>query len=199
MSPPRHALSGKCGIYAIRNTLTDERYIGSSVNLAVRWWNHKGELRRGCNSSKLQQAWDQAADKNCFVFEVLELADEDSLKLREQYWIDQYDSCTTGYNSHPLAKSARGFRMTETQKLTFREQYPDVLKKRSETMTAVNKRLDVRAVRSEQMKKIAKRPDYIERARANLRKINADPEHKRRLRERLIRQNKERAKARIAQ
>jgi group I intron endonuclease len=67
------------GIYSIRNSVTSERYIGSSVNVEARWLVHKAQL---CQSShhapKLQAAWREYG-QSCFVLEIIEeLSDKET-------------------------------------------------------------------------------------------------------------------------
>jgi len=94
------------GIYCIRNNTTDERYVGSSVDMDVRWLLHKTKLNRNCHhAGKLQRAWNTYGPDG-FAFEIIEcVADPQNktLVLREQHWIDHYDSYRHGYNSTPVA------------------------------------------------------------------------------------------------
>jgi GIY-YIG catalytic domain len=105
------------GIYSIRNSVTSERYIGSSVNVEARWLVHKARL---CQSShhapKLQAAW-RKYGQSCFVFEIIEeFSDPENRMLcqREQHWIDHYDSYRSGYNSTPIA--SRPFTLTDEER-----------------------------------------------------------------------------------
>ncbi|HKC65049.1 MAG TPA: GIY-YIG nuclease family protein [Pyrinomonadaceae bacterium] len=94
------------GIYCIRNSMTGERYIGSSVNIEARWLIHKTQLNRKCHHShKLQAAWSKYGERN-FTFEIIEeIVDRENKTLaqREQYWLDQHNSYRNGYNSTPIA------------------------------------------------------------------------------------------------
>ncbi|HUY79508.1 MAG TPA: GIY-YIG nuclease family protein [Ktedonobacterales bacterium] len=82
--------SGKCGIYAIVNTVTHEKYIGSSSNIAVRFIRHKALLRRGKHHApRLQKAWDTYGEE-VFELVVLEtLATIERLEEVEQQYIDE--------------------------------------------------------------------------------------------------------------
>src|SRR5205085_7831949 len=94
------------GIYCIRNSITGERYIGSSVNIEARWLIHKTQLNRKCHHSpKLQAAWSKYGQRS-FVFEIIEgIVDSENKTLtqREQYWLDHHDSYRKGYNSTSVA------------------------------------------------------------------------------------------------
>ncbi len=82
-----------CGIYEIRNIVNDKVYVGSAVNIRVRWVRHRHELKvRRHHCKHLESSWHKhGADK--FVFKILEEltwpVDNDLLYQREQYWIDQ--------------------------------------------------------------------------------------------------------------
>ena len=73
----------KTGIYAIRNTVTGERYVGQAVDILSRWRNHRADLERGeAHSPNLQSAWKQYGPE-AFVFEILEECPRESLEERE--------------------------------------------------------------------------------------------------------------------
>lgn len=83
------------GIYKITNIITDDFYIGSSVNIEHRWSNHKSPSTWATKPGmKLYQAIIQYGLNN-FKFEVVE--ETDNLKEREQYWIEQL---CPNYNSN---------------------------------------------------------------------------------------------------
>lgn len=68
------------GIYKIAYTQETIVYIGSSVNIEVRWRKHKSDLNKGLHHSyKLQDSWDAYGDES-FIFSVLK---EDNLSHRE--------------------------------------------------------------------------------------------------------------------
>lgn len=93
----------KVGIYQIRNVFNGRVYIGSSFDIAARWREHKYDLRMNRHRNQhLQNAYNKYG-KDAFVYEVLEILDEDQKELqfeREQYWIDLKEACnkTKGYN-----------------------------------------------------------------------------------------------------
>jgi group I intron endonuclease len=105
------------GIYCIRNSITGERYIGSSVNIEARWLIHKTQLNRKCHHSpKLQAAWSKYGHRS-FVFEIIEeIIDRENKTLaqREQYWLDHHDSYRKGYNSTPVA--SRPYTLTDEER-----------------------------------------------------------------------------------
>lgn len=88
------------GIYQIRNTADGKVYVGLSVNIPKRWKDHKKTLRKGTHfNGYLQNAWTKYGE-SCFVFEVLQLAEEADLGSLEQYWIAKQCSASReyGYN-----------------------------------------------------------------------------------------------------
>ncbi len=98
---------GNSGIYAITNALTQERYIGSSNNMAARINQHKALLRQGKHHAKsLQEAW-MSLGEEAFRFEVLEeLSDTKLLEVVEQRYLDAeqptYNNAHTAQNNSTL-------------------------------------------------------------------------------------------------
>ena len=94
-----------CGIYKITNKITNKFYIGSSNNIKRRWDEHIRELNRNVHhNSYLQNAWNKYGEEN-FVFEIIELCNNDTQIEREQYWLDKtmcYDK-NIGYNLSKIA------------------------------------------------------------------------------------------------
>ena len=89
-----------CGIYKITNTINNKVYIGQSIDVKWRWYSHKCELRHGRHgNSHLQNAWSLYGE-DAFNFELLEECSKEDLNIREQYYIDLYDSYNNdkGYN-----------------------------------------------------------------------------------------------------
>ena len=88
------------GIYKIENKNTSKVYIGQSQDIHTRWNDHKSMLKNGTHhSKKLQMSYDLAKDESIFEYSILEeVNDEKRRKIREQYYIDLYDSVSDGYN-----------------------------------------------------------------------------------------------------
>jgi group I intron endonuclease len=77
-----------CGIYAIKNKLNGQVYIGKSTNIEKRFIRHRSLLK--CNhhyNSHLQRSYNKYGKKE-FEFVALEQCGPDDLPAREQYWID---------------------------------------------------------------------------------------------------------------
>lgn len=77
-------MNRKCGVYKLISK--NRIYIGSSVNISRRVYEHYYDLRYNKHSNRLMQ---QDYDKGIsFTLEILEECSSDVLKEREQYWID---------------------------------------------------------------------------------------------------------------
>jgi group I intron endonuclease len=106
------------GIYQIRNSITNQFYVGSSVNLAERKNNHIKKLRRNIHDNiHLQRAWNKYGE-NSFVFERLEILTASELESREQHYLDLWwDNSQRCYNIAKCAKSPRrGMQVTSATK-----------------------------------------------------------------------------------
>lgn len=97
-------MSHGCGIYEIRNLVNGKRYVGQSVSIKRRQYEHLSCLRRGKHrSAKLQHAWNKYGESN-FVFSELECVERDKglLASRENFHIAQgseYNICPAGESS----------------------------------------------------------------------------------------------------
>ena len=95
----------RSGIYEIVNTVNGKRYIGSAVNIAQRWRQHRCELAKGRHNPHLRSAWRKHGEA-AFEFHVVEFVDDKSnLLAREQYYID---SRKPEYNCARVAGSNLG-------------------------------------------------------------------------------------------
>lgn len=89
-----------CGIYKITNQITEECYIGQSVDVAKRWKDHAKcglDIDRP-QGNKLYQAMREEGIWN-FTFELLEECSKDKLNEKEKFYIELYQSKEYGYNS----------------------------------------------------------------------------------------------------
>lgn len=88
-----------CGIYKITNLLTNECYIGQSVNISERWKQHcKCGLGIQAPSTNILYNAMQRDKVWNFTFELLEECSRDKLNEKETFWIDMYQSNKFGYN-----------------------------------------------------------------------------------------------------
>jgi len=109
------SLPNEPGIYLVKCAATGKVYVGSSVNVYRRWHaRHVPQLRKGkhCNSH-LQAAWRKYGEAT-FSCVFLERCELDALIVREQFWINYYDSARTGFNLNPTAGSWLGRKHTQT-------------------------------------------------------------------------------------
>lgn len=97
-----------CGIYKITNLLTEQAYIGQSVNVADRWKQHC-KCGLGIDASatnKLYNAMQKYGVWN-FSFELLEQVHQRNLlNEKEKFWIEMYQSNKFGYNGNAGVKNA---------------------------------------------------------------------------------------------
>lgn len=90
------------GIYQIRNKVNGNRYIGSSVNLFNRFYQHKNLLRANkSHSPYLQNAWNKYGEEN-FEFIVMIYCDREMVLFYEQIFLDKL---MPEYNSVNRAES----------------------------------------------------------------------------------------------
>lgn len=95
------------GIYSITSP-SGKVYIGSSVNIESRWYDHRHALaRRTHHCVALQRAVNKYGLEN-FVFEILEECAPDMLLEAEQQYIDMFVDVERSYNSSPIAGSRLG-------------------------------------------------------------------------------------------
>jgi group I intron endonuclease len=105
----------QAGIYKIVNANNGKVYVGSAVNIIVRWRNHKAALNAGKHTNaKLQRAWNKYGS-DAFAFSMIEeVLDHSQIIAREQHWIDELSAAgRNGYNICPTAGSALGLKRSE--------------------------------------------------------------------------------------
>lgn len=85
-----------CGIYALINTETLEEYIGKSINIEVRWSEHKNSAIKGINTKLYRAIRKYGWEK--FDKHIIEECLEDELNDKEIYWIEHLDTYKHGYN-----------------------------------------------------------------------------------------------------
>lgn len=79
---------GTCGVYMITNTVTNDFYIGSSIDIESRLSNHFNRDKRLYPDHSLYIAITNYPFE-CFKFEVLEECSPEDKIEREQYWYDK--------------------------------------------------------------------------------------------------------------
>lgn len=92
-----------CGIYKIQNEENGKVYIGKSIDILNRWKQHISELDKGIHPGAtvggFQWDWIHYGAEN-FTFKILLKCENDMklLELLEGYYIEKYNSVSTGYN-----------------------------------------------------------------------------------------------------
>lgn len=89
-----------CGIYKIENKVNHKIYIGQSVDIYTRWYNHKHALRNGVHYNlHLQDSWNKYGEDN-FDFSIIEKCNYEDLNRLEIKYIAFYQSYNSlfGYN-----------------------------------------------------------------------------------------------------
>lgn len=112
----------KTVVYCIRHIESGRVYVGSTVNAANRWSDHKSRLRKGTHPNiSLQSSW-TTYGCDAFAFEVLEVAPTERLLEREQHWIDSLKAAlpASGFNRHQNAASPLGTKRTEEHRAALR-------------------------------------------------------------------------------
>lgn len=106
-------------VYAIKNTINNRIYIGSAVNAARRYSEHKNDLINNCHINRFLQNDYNKNDNQNFVFFILEiLQNKNDLISMEQKWLDIfYDKQINCYNMLPIAGSHLGAKRTAQTKL----------------------------------------------------------------------------------
>jgi len=93
-----------CGIYKIQCIEKSNRnngiYVGQSVNIYERWYNHKNELKKNTHYNKhFQRIWNKYGESG-FIFEIIETCNRKELNEKEIYWIKFYNSYDNGLNQN---------------------------------------------------------------------------------------------------
>lgn len=89
-----------CGIYKITNLLTEQCYIGQSVNISDRWKQHC-KCGLGIEASATNVLYNSMQKDGVwnFSFELLQECPRNLLNEKEAFWIDTYSSNIYGLNT----------------------------------------------------------------------------------------------------
>lgn len=91
------------GVYIFANRQTSKVYVGSAVDVFKRRREHLVDLNNGeHHSPKFQNSWNKHGSTVWDWF-LLEQCSKEILLVREQHWIDVFNSYAEGYNSCPVA------------------------------------------------------------------------------------------------
>lgn len=113
-----------CGIYMIINLINGKKYIGSSINIRQRLWEHRATLRHNKHyNNHLQRAWNKYGEEN-FDFSILERCPKEKRFEREQYYVDslhpEYNICIEIVENPPKDIDSRK-KHSETRKKLIKE------------------------------------------------------------------------------
>ena len=98
----------KSGIYKIHFIKNQKVYIGSSVNLAKRQYEHLRTLRNKTHANRyLQKAYDKYGEKD-YVFEIVEECQVEHLRGREQHWIEFYNASRPEFGFNLVSDASMG-------------------------------------------------------------------------------------------
>lgn len=100
-----------CGIYMIINTKNGKRYVGSSINIKKRLWEHRSTLRHNHHDNQhLQNAWNKYGEQ-AFEYSILEVCSQKERFSREQFYVDtlhpEYNICIDVVENPPATIETR--------------------------------------------------------------------------------------------
>ena len=90
------------GIYKIQNLINGKVYIGQSIDIERRWWQHKYAAKKPQSidyNSILYDAIREYGIEN-FQFSVIQICDKNQLDQKQKFWIKQYHSFVNDKNSN---------------------------------------------------------------------------------------------------
>lgn len=100
-------------VYRIRNTISGDFYIGSSIDIQERFRRHKRDLRNSKHHSIiLQRAYNKYGEE-AFIYEVLEKCTREEIIDRENFYLE---ALRPVYNICPTAQSLLGRKLSEEHK-----------------------------------------------------------------------------------
>jgi group I intron endonuclease len=115
-----------CGIYKITNNINGKVYIGQSICIERRWYQHKWDTDRedrlGYNSI-IHKAFRKYGIEN-FSFEIIEECGQELLDEKERYWIEKLNTIQpNGYNILLGGQEVRGkiWRCVDCGKIVYKE------------------------------------------------------------------------------
>lgn len=111
------------GIYLIKNLVNKKVYVGQSVYICNRLYNHLHKLRNGSHGNTyLQNSWNKYGEDN-FSISTIEYCEINILNERECFWINYFDSCNPnfGYNISTPDENGYKFRHSEITLEAMRE------------------------------------------------------------------------------
>lgn len=108
---------GVTGVYTITHIESGKTYVGSSINIKLRWEKHRYELKRGVHEcNHLLRSWNKYGAE-AFEFAIAEVVEDVAeLLAREQFHMDETRKICTLFNARLVAESNYGLKHTEETK-----------------------------------------------------------------------------------
>ena len=98
------------GIYTIINRLTNQVYVGQTVNLTKRKEEHFRRLRKGKHFNQHLQNSFTKYGESAFEFEMLDVCQEEYLNSMELYWMNMLQATNRKFGFNMSAGSHDGKR-----------------------------------------------------------------------------------------
>lgn len=116
-----NSMTRTSGIYKLK--IGNKFYIGGSTVLETRFTKHKSKLKTNTHSNfNMLDAYKECQDVE---FEILELCTKEDVKIREQFYIDQFFGTDNCMNIDPLStgspKRPVGYKLSDAQKKNLSE------------------------------------------------------------------------------
>lgn len=105
--------SGKCpyGRPYVGQTIAKPTAKKHKMGIGHRLCDHRCRLRKDQHRNpKLQNAWNKYGESSFMFLMIEEVQHIGDLTVREQFWIDEWDSYYNGYNARLIAESSKGHR-----------------------------------------------------------------------------------------
>lgn len=102
-----------CGIYRIYHKATGKSYVGQSIDITGRLWNHFHMLNNGSHHCTYLQHAFSLYGAEAFERQILETCEQSELTEREQFWMDTARYMYGVYNLAPAAGSSAGVKRTK--------------------------------------------------------------------------------------
>lgn len=101
------------GIYQIKNNITGDLYIGSSVNIKKRFNAHKCNLRNGIHrNTKLQRSFDKYGE-GAFEFSIILICENEFLISNEARLVKEFNP---SFNLRVVVENNRGIKLSDETK-----------------------------------------------------------------------------------
>lgn len=175
LTPYTHVMSKQSGVYKIVCKANGKVYVGSSDNVNKRWGTHQRLLALSQHPNiHLQHAWDLHG-KVRFEFELVEACPVDTLREREQYWIEQLHACD--------ARFGLNISLDATAPMTGRKHSKETLVHLAEVHVGLKHTEESKAKISAALRGKKKSPEHVEKLRQLFMGRKASAETRRKLSE----------------